>query len=196
VTKEGKWARDDARTLLIVLYTRERRFADVLLLARDLATKYPRNYLFRLEAADALVAQAAVERKANHATAVASAEREAFATFEELLHDPNVHDTATKALDLIHFKYGEALFTAGQSERAAKEFLATTVVAGGEPGLVTMAHLFAAHSLDVAGKRNEALAEYRAVLARANVYDAHDLAKKGLKEPFKIASVEVANREE
>src|SRR5258708_15541955 len=44
-TKDGKWARDDARTLLIVLYTRERRFADSLAIARELAAKYTRNYL-------------------------------------------------------------------------------------------------------------------------------------------------------
>ncbi len=186
VTKEGKWAHDDARTLLIVLYTRERRYADALAFARELAARYPRNYLFRLEAADALVAQAAQERKANHAAAVASAEREAFATFEELLHDRNVRDTAARALDLIHFKYGEALLTAGQPERAAKEFLNTTTVTRAEPGLVTMAFLYAAHAYDVAGKRAEALSQYRAVLARPNVYDSHDLATRGLREPFKL----------
>ena len=194
VTREGKWARDDARTLLIVLYTRERRFGEALAFARELSAKYPRNYLFRLEAADALVAQAALERKANHAAAVATAEREAFATFEELLHDRNVRDTAARALDLIHFKYGEALLTAGQPDRAAKEFLATTTVAKAEPGLATMACLYAAHAFDVAGKRNEALAQYRAVLARPNVYDSHDLAEKGLREPFKM-EVAVASDE-
>ena len=186
VANEGKWARDDARTLLIVLYTRERRFGEALAFARQLAAKYPRNYLFRLEAADALVGQAELERKANHATAVASAEREAFATFEELLHDRNVRDTAARSLDLIHFKYGEALLTAGQPERAAKEFLATTAVARAEQGLATMAYLYAAHAFDIAGKRNEALVQYRTVLARPNVYDSHDLAQKGLREPFKI----------
>src|SRR4051794_20888921 len=46
VVKEGKWARDDARTLLIVLYTRERRFGEAAAYARELASKYPRNYLF------------------------------------------------------------------------------------------------------------------------------------------------------
>jgi hypothetical protein len=192
VARQGRWARDDARTLLIVLYTRERRFAEALAFARELAAKYPRNYLFRLEAADALVAQAALERKANHTGAVASAEREAFATFNDLLHDQKVRDTAARALDLIHFKYGEALLTAGQAERAAKEFLATTTVTGAEPGLVTMAHLYAAHAFDIAGKRNEALAQYRAVLLRPNVYDAHDLAQQGLREPFKAAGVVVA----
>ena len=56
------------------------------------------------------------------------AEKEAFATFDELLRDRNVRDTAARALDLIHFKYGEVLLTAGHHERAAKEFLAATRV--------------------------------------------------------------------
>ena len=63
VAKEGDWAHDDAKTLLIVLYTREKRYAEVLGHARELSAKYPRNYLFGLEAADALVSQAEVERK-------------------------------------------------------------------------------------------------------------------------------------
>ena len=85
VSQEGRWARDDAKTLLIVLYTREKRFAESAALARELGARYPRNYLYRLEAADALVSQAALEREANHATATTATENEAFATFEALL---------------------------------------------------------------------------------------------------------------
>src|SRR5258708_22588779 len=55
VSKEGHWVRDEAKTLLIVLYTREKRYAEAAALARDLGARYPRNYLYRLEAADALV---------------------------------------------------------------------------------------------------------------------------------------------
>ncbi len=79
VAQAGTWSRDDARTLLIVLYTREKRFSDALSHARDLSAKYPRNYLFRLEAADALVSQAEVERKNKNIEATVKAEREAFA---------------------------------------------------------------------------------------------------------------------
>lgn len=32
--------------------------------------------------------------------------------------------------------------------------------------------------------REETLKEYKTVLSRTDVYDAHDLAKKGLKEPY------------
>jgi len=47
VAKEGKWAREIARMLLIDLYKREKRFADAAEMARQLSEKYPRNYLFK-----------------------------------------------------------------------------------------------------------------------------------------------------
>jgi tetratricopeptide (TPR) repeat protein len=185
VAKEGRWSQDDAKTVLILLYTREKRFEDVLKLTRELSAKYPRNYLLRLETADGLVSLAGVKRKAKDTAGAVQSEKEAFATFDELLRDRNVRDSAARALDLIHFKYGEALLIAGYNERAAKEFLGATKVDHAEPGLVTMAHLFAARAYDVAGKRDEALAQYKEVLARPNVYDAHDEAKKGLRQAYK-----------
>jgi len=185
VAKEGRWAQDDAKSVLIILYSREKRFEDVVKLTRELNAKYPRNYLLRLETADALVSLAGTKRKAKDTAGAVQSEKEAFATFDELLRDKNVRDSAARALDLIHFKYGEALLIAGYNERAAKEFLAATKVDHAEAGLITMAHLFAARSYDVAGKRDEALAQYKEVLARPNVYDAHDEAKKGLRQAYK-----------
>lgn len=185
VAKEGRWSRDDAKTVLVLLYRREKRFEDLLKITRELSAKYPRNYLLRLETADALVSLAAVKRKQNDLEGAAQAEKEAFATFDELLRDKAVRDAAARSLDLIHFKYGEVLMEAGHHDRAAKEFLAATRVDRAEPGLITMAHLYAARSYDVAGKRDEALGQYKEVLSRPNVYDAHEEAKKGLKQAFK-----------
>lgn len=54
VAKEGKWTRDYARMMLIDLYKREKRFADAAEMARQLAEKYPRNNLFKLQMTDAL----------------------------------------------------------------------------------------------------------------------------------------------
>jgi tetratricopeptide (TPR) repeat protein len=170
---------------LIVLYTREKRYADVLKLSRELSARYPRNYLLRLETADALVALAGVKRKEKDFAGAVQAEKEAFATFDELLRDRNVRDSAARALDLIHFKYGEVLLMAGYHDRAAKEFLAATKVERAEPGLVTMAHLYAARAYDAGGKRDEALSQYKAVLARPNVYDAHEAAKRGLRQAYR-----------
>ena len=189
VAREGRWSKDDAKTVLVLLYRREKRFADVLKLTRELSAKYPRNYLLRLEMADALVSLAGVKRKEKDLEGAAQAEKEAFATFDELLRDKNVRDTAARALDLIHFKYGEVLMMAGHHDRAAKEFLAATKVDRGEAGLITMAHLYAARSYDAAGKRDQALAQYKEVLSRPNVYDAHDEAKKGLRQAYKAEQV-------
>ncbi len=185
VAREGRWSQDDAKTVLVLLYRREKRYEDLLKVARELSAKYPRNYLLRLETADALVSIAGVKRKQNDLAGAAQAEKEAFATFDELLRDKSMRDTAARALDLIHFKYGEVLMAAGYHDRAAKEFLAATRVDRGEAGLITMAHLYAARSYDAAGKRDEALTQYKQVLSRPNVYDAHDEAKKGLKEAFR-----------
>jgi tetratricopeptide (TPR) repeat protein len=195
VAKEGRWAQDDAKTVLILLYTREKRFADALTLTRELSAKYPRNYLLRLETADALVALAGVKRKDKDVAGAVQAEKEAFATFDELLRDRNAREAAARALDLIHFKYGEVLLMAGQTDRAAKEFLASTKVEHAEPGLVTMAHLYAARAYDASGKRDDALAQYREVLSRPNVYDAHDEAKKGLRQAYKVEQVVRPNGE-
>jgi hypothetical protein len=201
VAREGKWAQDDAKTLLIALLKREKRFAEALTYARQLSAKYPRNYLYKLEVADALVSQATVERQMNPQAAAAS-EREAFQIFEELLRPERANVAAPparrgqtaaqataqpRALDQIYFSYGQALFQAGQVERAAKEYLAGANSTGAEAGLATMSRLRAAQALDLAGKRGEALEQYKAVLARPNIYDSHEEAKRGLREPFKKA---------
>ena len=190
VMREGNWVKDDAKTLLIMLYKREKRFAEAATLARELAAKYPRNYIYRMETAEALVSQSALERQANHTTTTSASENEAFATFETLLRDKALRATTANALDLIHFKYGEALMTAGLYDRAAKEFMASAEVPTAQQGLATMAHLYAARSLDLAGKRNDALSQYRAVLGRPNVYDAHEQAEAGLKEVYKKKDTE------
>lgn len=185
VAREGTWARDDAKVLLIALMKRERRFRDAHRYAAELADSYPRNYIFKMEAADALVSQAALDR-ATAPEAARKTEAEAFAIFDALLAPRPAGSAGPRVpLDSVHYSYGDALFVAGQTERAAREFLAAAAAAGAEPTLVTRARLRAAQSLDLAGKRDEALAQYKAVLTRPNVFDSHEEARRGLKEPFK-----------
>ena len=194
VMKEGRYARDDAKALLIVLYKREKRYKDALAVSRELAVKYPRNFLFKLEAADALVTQAALDRQANNSAVAQSAEREALAIFDALLQDRAAREGAqSRFLDLIHFRYGDALFVAGKFDQAAREFLAAAATSSAEPALATMARLRAAQSLDLAGKRNEALLQYRSVLDRPDVENAHEEAKRGLRQPYKIRNEKVSS---
>jgi len=185
VAKEGQWARDDAKVLLIAIYKKEKRFPEALALSRELHEKYPRNYLFSLETADSLASQAAIEKQASKAKEAAALENEAVSTFETMLHERSAPGVAPRALDLIHFRYGEALLLMGQAERAAREFLAATTAKGADVGTVSRAYLRAAQAFDLAGMRTEALAEYRVVLSRPNIYDSYDQAHRGQKDPYR-----------
>lgn len=185
VAREGRYARDDAKTMLIALLKRERRYREAYNYAAELAAKYPRNYLLKMEAADALVSQAESERATNP-EAAKKTEAEAFAVYDSLLAPAKGPNAPRVPLDLVHYNYGDALLVAGQAERAAKELAAAAAVPGAEASMVTRARLREAQALDLAGRRDEAVAQYKAVLALPNVYDSHEDAKKGLKEPYRL----------
>lgn len=186
IAKEGHWERDNAKLLLMVLYKHQKRFAESLALSRELREKYPRNYLFKLETADTLTSKAVAQRQANRIPAADALEKEALSTFDALLRERSETGAEITRQDLIHFRYGEALFLLGQWDNAARQFHAATMVAGVDAGLLTRAHLRDAQSLDLAGKRNEALAEYRVVTTRPNIDDSVAQARRGLKEPYKM----------
>jgi hypothetical protein len=194
VAREGRWARDDAKSLLIALLKREGRFRDAYAYASELASKYPRNYIFKMEAADALVSQAEVDRAMSPDVAKKT-EGEAFAIFDALIASAQhpAPNAPRPPLDLVHYNYGDALLVAGEAERAAKELLAAANVQGAESSMVTRARLRAAQALDVAGKRDDALTQYKAVHARPNVFDSHEDAKRGLKEPYKLTHKSAEN---
>lgn len=190
VAREGRWARGIAHLLLIDLYKREKRWTQSLAAARELAERYPRNYLFQLQAADALVARSTTLRQAKGASAsAASADRdEALRIFESLLQDRTKGKDSGRAVatDLIHFRYGETLLMTGQPQRATEEFQAAARQSGGEPGLITMARLRTAQSMDLSGRRREALAEYGAVLERPKFQRSYEEARRGLREPYRM----------
>lgn len=157
---------DDARVLLVAIYKNEKRFDDALALLKHLNNKYPASYLLKLETATLLV--------------TLKRQEEAYAAFESLLKDPK----ATPAVDLVHYQYAEALASAKEYKKAAEQFLAASKAKDAEANLATLALLRAAQVNDQAGQRTEAVAHYKAVLARPNVYDSRVQAEKGLKQPF------------
>ncbi|MGH9839516.1 MAG: tetratricopeptide repeat protein [Blastocatellia bacterium] len=157
---------DDARVMLLAIFQNEKRHTDALAILEALNKKYPRSYLLKLETASTLVT---LDRASD-----------AFAIFEDLLKDP----AASAAIDLVHYQYAEALATNKEYRRAADHFLAVPQSKGAEAGLATVALLRAAQVYDLAGQRNEAVAQYKAVLARPNVYDTRVQAEKGIKQPY------------
>ena len=157
---------DDARILLVAIYRNEKRYDDALSLLEQLSSKYPNSYLLKLERASTLV--------------TLNRSDEAYAVFESLLKDPS----AASALDLINYQYAEALARNKDYKRAAASFIAVNQVQGGDANLATISRLRAAQMCDLAGERQEAIAQYNAVLTRPNVYDTKQQAEKGLNKPF------------
>ncbi|HJP92657.1 MAG TPA: hypothetical protein VJ875_11930 [Pyrinomonadaceae bacterium] len=100
VSREGQWARDVARVLLIDLYKREKRWDDAIKMAQGLSEKYPRNYLFKLQMADALASQIVTLRKAK--TASTSEEKELTNIFTSLSRDKTL-DKST--LELVQHRW-------------------------------------------------------------------------------------------
>lgn len=157
---------DDARVLLVAIYKNEKRLDDALALLKHLNAKYPASYLLKLETATLLVTM--------------KRQPEAFAAFDALLKD----STAAPAVDLVHYQYAEALAAAKEYKPAVEQFLAASKTKDAEANLATLALLRAAQVYDQAGQRTEAVAQYKAVMARPNVYDSRVQAERGLKQPF------------
>ncbi len=156
----------DARVILLAIFRNEKRDEDALGLLEDLSSKYPGNYLLKLETASTLVTLKRSE--------------EAYAIFESLLKDP----VGTSSLDLINYQYAEALARDKEYKRAAAAFIAANQIQGADSSLATVSLLRAAQVYDLAGNRDEAITQYKAVLARPNVYDTRQQAEKGLNKPY------------
>ena len=117
VAREGHWSRDLARVLLIELYKREKRWKDAVATARQLSEKYPRNYLFKLQMADALASQIVTLRKAKDAneTTGDAEEKELQSIFDSLMRDKTLERSTA---ELVQFRYREARVALGLSHRS------------------------------------------------------------------------------
>jgi tetratricopeptide (TPR) repeat protein len=168
VYREGNYARDEAATLLLMLYNREKRFEDCLKLVTELSTKYPDNFFFALEKASTLSQLKRYE--------------ESNREFDSLLQNP---DAMQYMADLIHYQYAESLSQAGSWEKAYDEYMAAAQSTTAPESLVTIAYLEAGQCLDAIGKRDEAKEKYELVLKRRDFMDSRDLAKKYLRKPYR-----------
>jgi tetratricopeptide (TPR) repeat protein len=167
VAANGRYAQDDARVILIGLYSREGQPERALEMISFLANKYPRNYLFGLERARMLYQMGRAEEGAR--------------AFSDMLKDERLAQTAT---DLVNYQWGESLTAKGDYQAAIERYRAVSRWSKSDKELVTLAHLHAGQALDALGKRDEAVAEYQEVLKRENVFDSRKLAAQYVKKPY------------
>ncbi|HST21977.1 MAG TPA: tetratricopeptide repeat protein [Blastocatellia bacterium] len=167
VTQKGKYTADDARVVLIGIYSKEGQPERALELISQLATKYPRNYLFGIERAGMLYNMSRADDGSR--------------AFEGLLKDERI---AGQAADLVNYQWGEALAAKGDYAKAVERYNEVARWPKSDEGLVSLAHLHSGQSLDAMGKRDEAIAQYQTVLKRENVFDSHKLASQYVKKPY------------
>lgn len=167
VVQRGKYAADDARVILIGLYSRERQPEKALEMISHLAGKYQQNYLFGVERAGLLYKMGRAEEGAQ--------------VYAGLLKDSRIAQVAT---DLINYQWGQSLTAAGDYATAIAKYNEVKRWPKSDPDLVSLAHLNSALALDAVGKRDEAVTEYETVLKRENVYDSHKQASQYVKKPY------------
>jgi hypothetical protein len=172
VTKQGKLNADDARVVLLGIYSKENQLDRALEIISYMAKQYPRNYLFGVERASMLY-------RTGHAEEGARA-------FADLLKDERV---AGQAADLVNFQWGEALTGRQDYAGAIVRYKEVQRWPKSDPSLVSLAHLHVGEALDALGKRDEAMAEYQVVLKRENVFDSHKLATQYVKRPYVAAKI-------
>ena len=164
---QGKYASDDARVILIGIYSREKQPEKALEAISYLAKKYPRNHLLSVERGVMLYQHGRKE--------------EAAQWFAGLLQDERI---AQAASDHVNYQWGEALMQAGEYASAVEKYRAVTRWPKSDKALVSLSHLNTGQALDKLGKREEAVAEYQTVLKRENIFDSHKLAAEYVKKPY------------
>ena len=167
VAEKGRLARDDARVLLIAIYSREDQAERALEIISDLVNKYPRNYLLGIERAVMLYRMGRGD--------------EGERAFNRMLAAAEI---AEEAADAVNYQWAEALQLVRNYKGALGRYESVIEWSKSDPGLVTLAHLHMGQALDALGKRDEARSHYKMVLARDNIYDSHKLAKQFTTKPY------------
>lgn len=174
VAQKGKMNNYDAQVLLAAIYRRERRPADALPLLKPLVERFPRNYLFRLEivqmysdAGDKNSALAALKRA-------------------EELKVSGAAGYAGLPMEKIWFYRGNLLFWYREFD-AAIEQLRKVAPQGAKLDLNTavMAWLRLGQSLDMKGRRAEAVEAYKQAQAMAPQSEAARESRDYLSSPYR-----------
>lgn len=165
--KSGVRVGDDARVMLVGLYAREGRLEDSIAVLRELKSKYPSNYIVALEEANTLVKLKRFD--------------DSYAAFATVSENPRA---SLEARDFLEYSHGEALRLGGRYDRALSRLALVWTWKGADADLVTLARLSAGQCHDALKQRQDALAQYRMVIRRADVLDSRKRAEQLTKTPY------------
>lgn len=163
---------DDARVVLVLIHTRERNYTKALERLEELHRKFPANYLLHLDMAGMALRMGATDR--------------ALALYHEVLRLRHEGRPRYRELELarIYTRLGVA-FRARRELQQAQEWLRRAVESKASARAQTLAQLELAKTLDLMGRRAEALQLYQAVRTSADVAGSRLEAERLLRSPFR-----------
>lgn len=169
--KRGVTTSVEARTALALFLRREAKYAEAAEVNDSLKRQYPQNFLFWLEAAN-------LQKDAGHAQQAIAGYRELLSKAEHSGYFTNAH------LQLAWYGLGDTLRGQRDAAGAADAFERVLAQPTVSPDLKRRARLGAGMEYDLMGKRGQAEAAYRDVLALGESAQASD-ARRYLKTPYK-----------
>jgi tetratricopeptide (TPR) repeat protein len=162
----------DANVILGLFYRREQKYDLALQRVRGLIAAHPKNFLFLLEEANLLNA-------AGHG-------QEAIAAYRRIVQQGKDGYFTDPHLELAAFGLGEALRGQRQYQDALAAYESVNQYPHRDPELRQKADLSAGEMDDVLQKRDLALAKYKNVIAQNSSTPEADLARKHLKQPYRM----------
>ena len=162
----------EARTALMLFLRREARYPEAAQIAKSLKDQYPRDFLFWLEEANLM-------KDAGNAPAAIAQYRATLEQAKKPGYFPNAH------LELAWDGLGDTL--RGQQEPAASAhaFAQVALQPSVNLDLKRRAELAAGEQFDILNQRDQATAEYQAVLRDGNDSPQAPEAQKFLRTPFR-----------
>jgi len=170
--EKGRFFSTEARLFLVEILTRhERNFKAALEEVAALKAADPSNLFFRLGEILTLIHTQDWQKVLD--------ECDKFLAEYKKAPSPGI----TQQLSLIYLSAGDAYLALNKPREAAAWFtggITETVVPN--KGWITYCHLRRGQAMDMMGKREEALTDYGAVLARDNFWDSRKYAKASVKK--------------
>jgi tetratricopeptide (TPR) repeat protein len=168
---KGPWASDDARFVRLVLLAREGRLDDALADAASLSGKYPRNWLLHLTRAQLLDRMGRRE--------------EADDTYLQILRFAEEGRRNYQRIEIAAFRWevGNRLL-ASRPQAALEHYQSLLSDPATDERWRVLALLQSGCALDLLGRREDAVRQYRAVLGMREYDNSHAHANEYLRSPF------------
>lgn len=174
VAEKGARNRYDAQVVLAAIYRREKRPKEALPLLNSLTSRFPRNYLFRLETVQ-MYSDAG--DKANALSALETVEQ---------MKRSGEHGWTTLSLEKIYYYRGNLLFWYRDFDAAVDQLRKATANATDlDPHTALMAWMRLGQASDMKGQRNEAMDAYNKAISVAPQSDVAKESRQYLNSPYR-----------